>query len=158
MKKILFTSLLVLFFAVAKPVTALDFDLRLDRLAEALGILPETDRKAVDEIILLIKRGENNDAYQRLSELNKTNPSNSSLRVLTSYALLKLGNAIGALEEADRAHEAPNGNSYKCLFYAKIAFLNGKPEICKRELNHVRKAGDMPKEVKAMAKEMQGRS
>ncbi len=158
MTKTVLYTLLVLWSWTATPASAVTFDLRLDRLAEAFGILPEHDRKAVDEIISLIKRGENNDAYQRLHELNKTNPSNSSLRVLTSYALLQLGNAIGALEEADKAHDAPNGNSYKCLFYAKIAFLNGKSEACKRELSHVRKVGDMPKEVKALEKEMKGKS
>lgn len=145
-------------FSLWTPARAIDFDLRLDRLAEALGLLPEDDRKSVDEIIQFIKRGENTDAFNRLNDLNKTNPSNSSLRVLTSYALLQLGNAIGALEEADKAHEAPNGNSYKCLFYAKIAFLNGKLDACKRELGHVRKVGDMPKEVKALEKEMKGKS
>ncbi|MBL8175781.1 MAG: hypothetical protein JNK48_13990 [Bryobacterales bacterium] len=143
---------------LAVPARAVELDIRLDRLAEAIGLLPEDDRGAVDEVIALIKRGENTDAYQRLTELNKTNPANSSLRVLTSYALLKLGNALGALEEADRAHDAPNGNSYKCLFYAKIAFLNGKSEACKRELSHVKKVGDMPKEVKALEKEMKGKS
>ncbi|MBS1830993.1 MAG: hypothetical protein JST93_37215 [Acidobacteria bacterium] len=158
MLKTVFYTLLVLTFWCATPAAAVTFDLRFDRLAEALGILPDNDRKAVEDIIQLIKRGENTDAYQRLSELNKTNPSNSSLRVLTSYALLQLGNAIGALEEADKAHDAPNGNSYKCLFFAKIAFLNGQTEACKRELGHARKAGDLPKEVKALEKEMKGKS
>lgn len=146
--------LLLTLFTLAPSVHAVTFDLRLDRLAEAIGLLPENDRQAVEEVIRHIKHGENNEAYDRLSELNKTNPSNSSLRVLTSYALLQLGNAIGALEEADKAHDAPNGNSYKCLFYARIAFLNGKSDACKRELGHARKAGDLPKEVKALEEEM----
>lgn len=157
MKTVLWVLLFVAGLA-ATPAQAVTFDLRLDRLAEAIGLLPDSDRKSVEEVIQLIKRGENTDAYQRLNELNKTNPSNSSLRVLTSYALLQLGNAIGALEEADRAHDAPNGNSYKCLFYAKIAFLNGKTDACKRELGHVKKVGDMPKDVKALEKEMKGKS
>jgi predicted Zn-dependent protease len=126
----------------------------MDRLADALGLLPEADQKSVDEVIALIQKGDNDSALKRLNDLNKSNPENSSLRVLTGYAMLRLGNVLGALEQADKAHEAPNGNSYKCWFYSKVALLNGQTELCKRELNHVKKNGDLPAEARDLEKEL----
>jgi predicted Zn-dependent protease len=143
-----------IFLWTAIPAAALDFDLRFDRLAEAVGLLPEASRGPVDEVIRLIKKGENQEALHRLTELNAANPENSSLRVLTAYATLQLGNALGALEEAGKAHDAPNGNSYKCWFYGKVALLNGKNNLCKRELGHVKHAGDLPNEAKSLENEM----
>lgn len=148
--KATFALCLLLLLPIKPAAAGLSFDLRLDRLAEAIGLLPENDRAAVEEVISLIKKGDNKDALDRLNALNQTNPANSSLRVLTSYTLLQIGNAIGALEEADKAHESPNGDAYKCLFYAKIAFLTGNAEKCKRELTHARKFKYVQNEVKAL--------
>lgn len=136
------------------PASAALFDLRFDKLTEALRILPDADKTSVNEVISLIKSGRNDDALKKLNMLNMGNPENSSLRVLTAYTLFQLGNLVGALQEADKAHDAPNGNSYKCWFYSKLAFLNGQGEVCKRELAHVKKAGDLPKEVKELEKEL----
>jgi tetratricopeptide (TPR) repeat protein len=147
---LLFAGLL---FGLA-PAHAAWFDLRLDKLTEALQILPDADRMSVSEVMALIKNGRNDEALKRLTLLNQGNPDNSSLRVLTAYSLLQLGNLVGALQQADTAHEAPNGNSYKCWFYSKLALLNGQADVCKRELAHVKKAGDLPKEVKALEKEI----
>ena len=139
------------------PAQAAVFDLRFDKLTEALQILPDADTSSVNEVISLIKAGRNDDALKKLNMLNMGNPENSSLRVLTAYTLFQIGNLVGALQEADKAHEAPNGNSYKCWFYAKIALLTGNDTICRRELEHARKAGDMPAEVKTLEQEMKAR-
>lgn len=130
------------------------FDFRFDRLVDALGVLPSGDRATTEEVIRLIKKGDHQEALTRLNDLNRANPENSSLRLLTGYAMLELGNMVGALEQAEHAHEAPNGNSYKCWFFSKVAFLNGKAEACKRELKHVKKAGDMPQEARALEQEL----
>jgi predicted Zn-dependent protease len=143
-----------MFSLLALPSNAASFDLRFDKLGGALGLLPEADQRSVDDVVALIKRGDNDGALKKLNQLNKGNPDNSSLRVLTGYALLQLGNVLGALEEADKAHEASNGNSYKCWFYSKIALLSGRPDLCKRELSHVKKVGDMPAEVKSLEQEL----
>lgn len=150
---------MLLLGALAPNAAAAGFDLRFERLADSLGLLPEADQKSVNQVVELIKKGDDKAALDKLNELNKANPENSSLRVLTGYAMLRLGNALGALEQADKAHAAPNGaGSYRCWFYAKIAFLNGQNEVCKRELNHVKKVGDMPAEAKALEKELKGKS
>ena len=98
----------------------------------------------------LIREGEHAGALARLSVLTHSNPENSSLRILMAYAQLQLGNLTGALDEAKKAHEAPNGNSYRCYFLAKIAFLTGDDITCRRELNHAKNAGDMPEEVRQL--------
>ena len=67
-----------------------------------------------------------------------------------AYAQLQLGNLTGALDEAKKAHDAPNGNSYRCYFLAKIAFLTGDNATCRRELNHAKNAGDMPEDVRQL--------
>ena len=152
MKRLLLSFLMTLSMTVPGP--AATFDLRFDRLADALGLLPQADQKSVDEVIGLIQRGDNERAVKRLNELNMNNPENSSLRVLTGYAMLRLGNVLGALEQADKGHESPNGNSYKCWFYSKVALLGGKNEVCRRELQHVKKAGDLPAETRALEQEL----
>ena len=140
--------------ALAAPAPAPSMELRFDRLASALTLLSAADRKIVDEAAQLIREGENAGALARLSELTHSNPNNSSLRILIAYAQLQLGNLTGALDEAKRAHEAPNGNSYRCYFLAKIAFLTGDKVTCKRELNHVKNAGDMPNEVRQLESDL----
>ena len=129
-------------------------DLRFDRLASALTLLNASDRKIVDEAAQLIREGQNVGALARLSALTHSNPDNSSLRILIGYVQLQLGNLTGALEEAKKAHDAPNGNSYRCYFLAKIAFLTGDKITCQRELNHVKNARDMPAEVRELESDL----
>jgi len=129
-------------------------DLRVDRLASALTLLNDNDRKVVDDAVQLIREGENAAALARLSTLTRSNPDNSSLRILMGYAQLQLGNLTGAFDEAKKAHDAPNGNSYRCYFLAKIAFLTGDRVTCQRELNHVRNAGDMPEEARQLENDL----
>lgn len=140
--------------ALAAPPPAPTMDLRFDRLASALTLLNDGDRKIVDEAVQLIRQGEHAGALARLSTLTHSNPDNSSLRILMAYAQLQLGNLTGALDEAKKAHEAPNGNSYRCYFLAKIAFLTGDNVTCRRELNHVKNAGDMPEEVRQLQNDL----
>jgi Flp pilus assembly protein TadD len=139
---------------VALGDTPEEFDLKFDRLEPVLEVLSAADRDAVSDAINLLKRGENVLALSRLSALKQRNPNNSSLRILASYALLQAGNLLGAFEEAEKAHVAPNGNSYKCWFLAKIALINGKTAICERELEHVKGAGDMVAEARELEKEL----
>jgi hypothetical protein len=67
-----------------------------------------------------------------------------------------VGNLVGAFEEAKKAESAPNGNSYKCWFLAKVAVLAGDRKVCRRELKHVKQAGDMVAEVTALERELKG--
>jgi Flp pilus assembly protein TadD len=136
--------------SLAAPPPAPAMELRFDRLASALTLLSDGDRKVVDESVQLIREGEHVGALARLSTLTHSNPENSSLRILMAYAQLQLGNLAGALDEAKKAHEAPNGNSYRCYFLAKIAFLTGDNVTCRRELNHAKNAGDMPDDVRQL--------
>ncbi len=138
----------------AAPVSAPTMELRYDRLASALTLLSDADRMIVDQAAQLIRAGENAAALARLSTLTNSNPNNSSLRILMAYAQLQLGNLTGALDEAKKAHDAPNGNSYRCYFLAKIAFLTGDTATCRRELNHAKNAGDMPDEVRALQNDL----
>lgn len=147
------TSLVLCTVALGRAET---FDLNYSRLEGALNQLSSGDRIAVDDAIRLVRDGEHSLALARLSELNTANPANSSLRILASYALVLAGNLVGAFAEAEKAHDAPNGDSYKCWFFAKIALLNGKTDQCERELEHVRKAGDMIAEVQAIEAELAG--
>ncbi len=129
-------------------------DLRFERLASALTLLTDRDRRIVDQAAELIRQGENLAALARLSALTETNPENSSLRILIAYAQLQLGNLTGALDQARKAESAPNGNSYKCFFLAKLALLTGDKATCRREIDHVKGAGDMKEEVKQLQVEM----
>jgi thioredoxin-like negative regulator of GroEL len=126
------------------------FDLRLDRLADSFKLLQETDRASVDEVVGLIKMGDHSGALARLQELNQRNPQNSSLRVLTAYTMLQLGNLVGAFDEASKGEATPGKSSYKCWVLAKIALLTGDTAVCKRELKHVVKGGDMPEEARSL--------
>lgn len=140
--------ILTLLLASVPPVGAISFELNFDRLQEAFRLIPDSDRGSLDEVIVLVKKGEHKEALSRLNALNKKFPDNSSLRVMTAFALVNLGNFLGAFEEADYAHDAPNGNPYKCLFYARVALLAGRPEACQRELKHAKDNKEQPKEVK----------
>jgi Flp pilus assembly protein TadD len=140
--------------AVAAPPPAPTMELHYDRLASALTLLSDADRQVVDQAVQLIREGEHVGALARLSTLTQSTPNNSSLRILMAYAQLQLGNLTGALDEAKRAHDAPNGNSYRCYFLAKIAYLTGDNVTCKRELNHAKNAGDMPDEVRQLQSDL----
>ncbi|MGA2576406.1 MAG: hypothetical protein ABSH24_10325 [Bryobacteraceae bacterium] len=140
--------------ALAAPPPAPAMDLRFDRLTSALTLLSDGDRKIVDEAVQLIREGEHVGALARLSTLTHSNPDNSSLRILMAYAQLQIGNLTGALDEAKKAHDAPNGNSYRCYFLAKIAFLTGDTVTCRRELNHAKNAGDMPEDVRQLQNDL----
>ena len=133
------------------------FELKYESLTGALGVLKDTDRGAVSQAIEYIKQGQNSLALARLAELNQNNPGNSSLRILASYALLQVGNMIGAFEEAQKAESAANGNAYKCWFLAKVALLAGKSAVCEREVGHLKKAGAMTAEVRQLETEMKAR-
>jgi Flp pilus assembly protein TadD len=151
-------SILIVWMLLVLPVRslALDFDLRLDRLSEAFQLLPDADRGTVDDVLDLLKKGQHQEALRRLDELNRMNPDNSSLRVLTAYGLLQVGNLLGAFDEARQAEKAPNGNAYKCWFLSKVALLNGDTLACRRELSHVKSSGDksLRKEVKQVEEQL----
>jgi len=140
--------------ALAAPPPAPAVALQYDRLASALTLLSDADHKVVDQAVELIREGQHAGALARLSTLTHSNPDNSSLRILMAYAQLQLGNLTGAFDEAKRAHDAPNGNSYRCYFLAKIAFLTGDNVTCRRELNHAKNAGDMPEEVRQLQSDL----
>ena len=146
---------LVLAMLTATGLFPSSFELQFERLQPALTDLSAADRDIVDDAINLIKQGEHVLALSRLSSLKQQSRQNSSLRILASYALLQAGNVIGAFAEAEKAHEAPNGNSYKCWFLAKVALLNGKKGVCERELEHLKSAGDMVSEVKQLEQELE---
>jgi Flp pilus assembly protein TadD len=149
-----FVCAATLALAAPPPAPAPAVELRFDRLASALTLLNDSDRKIVDQAAQLIREGEHAGALARLSALTLANPDNSSLRILIAYAQLQLGNLTGSLDEAKKAHQAPNGDSYRCYFLAKIAFLTGDTAICRRELDHVRNAGDMPDEVRQLQNDL----
>jgi Flp pilus assembly protein TadD len=140
---LLFLALCGAGVALPAPPAPPAMALRFDRLASALTLLNNHDRRIVQEAAELIREGENTGALARLSSLTETNPNNSSLRILIAYAQLQLGNLTGAFDEARKAHDAPNGNSYKCYFLAKLALLTGDKVTCRREIDHLKHAGDM---------------
>ena len=131
-----------------------DIDLKVDRLSGSMRNLAAEDRKVVDEAIELIQRGENLLAFGRLSSLSKKNSENSSVRVLTAYVQLQLGNALGAFDEAKKAESAKDHNTYACWFLAKVALLTGNPATCRRELGHLKAGGDMPTEAVELEQEL----
>lgn len=151
-------TILAVWTLLACPVAApaLDFELRLDRLSEAFQLLPEADRGTVDEVLALLKKGDHQEALKRLNVLNRMNPENSSLRVLTAYGLLQVGNLLGAFDEARKAEKASNGNAYKCWFLSKVALINGDTMACRRELNHVKGSKDkgLQQEVKQVQNQL----
>ncbi len=152
----LFRLLAVIMVAVSLSfgADAQKFKLQFEPLEQELEHLTTADRDIVSDAINLIKASEHSLALARLSDLKERSPQNSSLRILVSYALLQAGNLLGAFEEAQQAHAAPNGNHYKCWFLAKVALLNGKHEVCAREIEHVRSTGEMVAEVNQLEKEL----
>ena len=124
-------------------------ELRFDRLASALTLLSDADRKIVDEAVQLIREGEHAGALARLSTLTHSNPDNSSLRILMAYAQLQLGNLTGALDEAKKAHEAPNGNSYRCYF-------SGQDRIPDRRYRNLPAGAESREERRAICRKKSG--
>lgn len=112
------------------------------RVAGPLESLSDADRKTVEDTVALMRRGDHRLAVVRLSALNDRNPSNSSLRLLISYALLQLGNLAESLAEAQRAHDAADHGVYQCYMLARVAAINGNKELARREIQHVRGADD----------------
>jgi Flp pilus assembly protein TadD len=125
-----------------------------ERLMPSIELLSTADRDVVSDTISLIKDGEHTLALSRLSSLKQRNPQNSSLRILASYALLQIGNQAGAFEEAEKAHDTPDGDEFKCWFLAKVALLSGKRAVCEREIEHLRQHGEMTAEVNKLEEEL----
>jgi predicted Zn-dependent protease len=130
-----FALLLGLTGAAAEP------QLKLKRLRPSLASLTRGERGTVDRAVALIRKGEHTAALAQLTELTRDNPNNSAVRVVLAYALLQAGNLAGAFQHATQAEAAPDHNSYVCLFLARVAWLVGDTEACRRELGHVRAAG-----------------
>lgn len=143
--------------SIVAPIRAADFNLRVERLAGSLSGLKSVDRTVVDEALQLIQKGENSLALVRLTALNKENPRNSSLRIMTAFVMLQLGNLVGAFEEAKKAERAPDGEAYKCWFLAKVALLAGDKTVCERELKHAQDAGYAAAEVKELKQQLERR-
>ena len=121
---------------------ATHLELDYTRVASHLSTLSDADRKTVEDTVMLMKRGDHRLALVRLSALNDRNPSNASLRLLASYALLQLGNLAESLAEAQRAHDAADHTAYQCYVLARVAAINGDMNRAKREVEHVNGSGD----------------
>jgi hypothetical protein len=150
-------GVVLLLLAALPGLAAEPVKLNYTMLEPGLAAVQESELDAVRSAVKLIKDGEHSLALARLTSLNQRTPQNSSLRILASYAFLQLGNLAGAFEEAEKAHAAPNGNAFTCWFLGKIALLNGKTAVCQREIEHVKKSGQMAAEVKDLEREMQKR-
>lgn len=135
------------------PAHAEVFSLKFERLSGALATLSSTDRQTVDNAIALIKRGDHNLALIELNSVAKTNPTSAGVRVLTAYALLNLGNTLGAFKEAKTA-ESVGHDSYICSFLGRMAYLVGDVRACRREIKHVKAAGDPDGEAVALERQL----
>ncbi|MBK9168365.1 MAG: hypothetical protein IPM24_12970 [Bryobacterales bacterium] len=144
-------SYLLLLFVPLIHADAADFALRFDMLRPSLERLTGDDRPSVDAAIEMIRQGEHQAALVRLAAARERNPKNSSLGILSAYALLQLGNLAGAFDQARAAEKAPDHNVYTCWFLAKVALLKGDRSTCQRELGHVRSS----KQLAAEAGELQ---
>ncbi len=112
-------------------------ELDLKALAGPLEDLTPEDKKVVDEAIKLIHDNRDADALTSLTKLTRTNPKNTTVRVLRAYALLELGNLAGALSDATFAESSGVPATYKCWFLAQVAYLSGNKPLCRREIKHV---------------------
>lgn len=112
-------------------------ELNLKALAEPLQDLNPEEKRVVDEAIGLIREMRDAEALAHLTNLTRSNPSNSTIRVLRAYALLELGNLTGALDDATVAEASGIRASYKCWFLAQVAFLAGNKPLCRREIKHL---------------------
>lgn len=142
----------------AQTVKPEAFPLQFSLLTPSLDLMNAGDRQVVQRAIELIRNGEDGLALVQLRTLTERNPRNSSLRILTAYALLQAGNLTGAFEEAKSGESAPDHNAYACWFLAKIAFLTGDTAACKRELKHVRDSGQLSGERKELESQLQAKA
>ncbi len=155
LRKILASTVAMLILLAAQvPLRAEELHLDYGALSSALDKLAAGDRKTVNDAIELIKKGNHGLALERLEALNQSEPNNAALRILTAYALLQLGNFVGAFENAQTAEKVPGGNVYACWFLAKVALLTGKPEVCRREMGHLEKAGAPASQLRELREEM----
>jgi hypothetical protein len=131
--------LLLLFLAPAAAQTSSRWRPNLDvpGIGPALKDLRPAEKLILDEGIELIGQGEHARALVVLSQLTESNPKNTPFRVIKAYALLQLGNLIGALGEARAAEGAKPHSAYRCWFLARVAFLAGNRSLCEREIGHV---------------------
>ncbi|MDX2149116.1 MAG: hypothetical protein SFV54_00145 [Bryobacteraceae bacterium] len=144
----------VLVLAGAGVAAGADLPLRIDLLGEPLKVLTAADRAVVEDAVKLVEQGRHGQALDRLMALTKSHPDNSSLRILAGWAALQAGNLSMALDSALKAHEAPNGNEYKCWFLAKVALLTGDRATCEREFKHFHKAPGLKAEARELKKAM----
>jgi Flp pilus assembly protein TadD len=135
-------------------MSAAGFDLKFEQLTASLLSIGPMDRGVVDGAIDLIKKGEHTVALARLYTVSEKNPDVSALKILSAYSLLQVGNLVGALEQAKKAEAAKDHNSYACFFLAKVAFLTGDKEACRREIKHVKGAGDFKAEIRQLEKDL----
>ena len=126
----------------ARKAEAAHLEFDYARIAGPLAALNDADRKTVEDTVMLMKRGDHRLALVRLSALNDRNPSNASLRLLGSYALLQVGNLAEALSEAQHAHDADDHGVYQCYVLAQVAEINGDKALARREVEHVNGSGD----------------
>ena len=147
--------MLLTFVLLATTGQANTFDLQYEQLDDALKKLTKNERDTVNDTIRLIKENEHSLALARLGTLQQDHPENSSLRILASYVLLQAGNLIGSFEEARKASESADINPYKRWFMAKVAFLNGNTEVCRREIEHLKESGEMVAETKQLEAELE---
>ncbi len=130
------------------------FVLNYDLILGPLNGPTPADRDVIQDTIQLIKDGEHTLALNRLSSLSERYPENSGLRILLSYVLLETGNLVGAFEQAEEAHELDGENPYKCWYLAKVSLMTGHMGMCHRELEHLRKAGQMQDAVSELETEL----
>jgi len=128
---------LALLLAAAPSAAATMPQLEMPSLADSLRTLKAEEQRIVDETVQLIQKKEHTLAFLALSRLVKSNPKNSSLRVLRSYAALQLANLAGALEDARIAEGSGAPSAYRCWFLAQVAFLAGNAKMCRREVAHL---------------------
>lgn len=135
-------------------LSAQTVDLRADRLSASLGKLSGVDQQAARHALDLIRKGEHSLALGQLTALTRQNPNNSSIRILASYALLQLGNMVGAFREARKGESSSDANDYACWFLAKVSWLAGDKAVCRREVDHLKHAHAMPRETEELERQL----
>ena len=116
-----------------KPRPSID----LAALSEPLQDLSPRERSLVEDAAGLIRENRHAEALATLTQLTKSNPKNSAVRVLRAYALLELGNVTDALVDASTAEGSGGHSAYKCWFLAQVAYLAGDKPLCRREIKHI---------------------
>jgi len=144
----------LLLLASDTSLPAAQLNLEYSALTSTIDKLSDSDRMTVYDAIALIKKGNNGQALARLNALNDRQPDNSAIRILTAYALLQVGNLLGAFENAQAAEKTPGGNAYACWFLAKVALLSGRNEVCRREMSHLEKGGAPAAQIRELRAEL----